>query len=134
MRTFASASTLCLGIQYVQRPGSLCIPHLIAWVRASSPYGCLSVGSQVPLDSRFQRSDAHTDGAATPTAVVPAGTAWLLGDNELNSIDSRHYGPVPISLITSRVIFRVHPQDEAGPIEQRLPDELAAARLHEHWG
>ena len=87
----------------------------------------MSAAAQVPRDSRFQRSEGPTAaGEPVQDELVPADTAWLLGDNASNSIDSRHYGPVPISLITSRVIFRVHPQDEAGPIEQRLPDELTA--------
>lgn len=80
----------------------------------------------MPRDSRFQRGDGHSTEAAVQDKLVQPGTAWLLGDNTMNSIDSRHYGAVPISLITARVIFRVHPQDEAGPIEQRLPAGLAA--------
>jgi hypothetical protein len=89
--------------------------------------GWLPAAAQVPRDCRFQRTAGPTGGEAVQDELVPADTAWLLGDNASNSIDSRHYGPVPISLITSRVIFRVHPQDEAGPIEQRLPDRLGAA-------
>ena len=93
---------------------------LAACVRAYLPM-------QVPRDIRFQRSEGQTGGEPVQDELVPADTAWLLGDNASNSIDSRHYGPVPISRITSRVIFRVHPQDAAGPVEQRLPDELATS-------
>lgn len=32
---------------------------------------------------------------------------WLEGDNSLQSIDSRKYGPIPQQMIKSRVLFRV---------------------------
>jgi signal peptidase I len=89
-------------------------------------------GDPVPRDSRFDRSGASGTGAVGSYAgaggaavnVVPPDAVWLLGDNQRNSIDSRHYGPVPLALITGRVIFRVHPADEAGPIVQRSPEDL----------
>lgn len=43
---------------------------------------------------------------------VPKGHVWLEGDNSENSIDSRTYGPVPIGLIQSRAILRLHPRPQ----------------------
>lgn len=40
---------------------------------------------------------------------VPKGMVWLEGDNSENSTDSRTYGPVPIGLIQSRVLYKVWP-------------------------
>lgn len=35
---------------------------------------------------------------------VPRGTVYVLGDNQTASIDSRHFGPVPIAAIVGRVL------------------------------
>ena len=41
--------------------------------------------------------------------IVPDGNIWLEGDNSLESVDSRSYGPVPAGLIVGRVLCRVWP-------------------------
>mmetsp|Transcript_30744 Transcript_30744/g.55952 ORF Transcript_30744/g.55952 Transcript_30744/m.55952 type:complete len:170 (+) Transcript_30744:218-727(+) len=47
---------------------------------------------------------------ARPRVVqVPRGHVWLQGDNESNSIDSRHYGPVPLAMIRGRVFLQLWP-------------------------
>jgi len=42
--------------------------------------------------------------------TVPKGYIWVEGDNPLYSIDSRHYGPIPRSNVTGRIIYRVWPR------------------------
>lgn len=44
--------------------------------------------------------------------VVPDGHVWLQGDNGPQSTDSRHYGPVPMSLIRAKAWVRVWPPCE----------------------
>lgn len=39
--------------------------------------------------------------------VVPPGHVWVIGDNAPYARDSRHYGPLHIGLIQSRLIARV---------------------------
>jgi type IV secretory pathway protease TraF len=36
--------------------------------------------------------------------------AWLLGDNEAVSLDSRRYGPVPLEALAGRAWFRYGPE------------------------
>jgi len=40
---------------------------------------------------------------------VPAGDVFVLGDNRPDSVDSRTFGPVPVSRITGRVLMRIWP-------------------------
>jgi signal peptidase I len=42
--------------------------------------------------------------------VVPSGSVWLLGDNTLNSIDSRFWGAVPKRLLIGSVVQNFHAQ------------------------
>ena len=41
--------------------------------------------------------------------IVPSGHLWLEGDNPLCSIDSRHYGPIPVTHVRGRVTARLFP-------------------------
>ena len=35
---------------------------------------------------------------------MPEGHIWITGDNLLHSVDSRHYGPVPLALVRGRAL------------------------------
>ncbi|OAV93406.1 signal peptidase I, variant 2 [Puccinia triticina 1-1 BBBD Race 1] len=39
--------------------------------------------------------------------TIPEGHLWLQGDNYAVSIDSRTYGPVPIGLVSGKIVARV---------------------------
>lgn len=41
---------------------------------------------------------------ANGSYVVPKGTLFLLGDNRMNSEDSRSIGPVPVSYVLGKVV------------------------------
>lgn len=43
------------------------------------------------------------------TVIVPPGHVWLEGDFPLLSVDSRHYGPLPLATIRGRLLMRLWP-------------------------
>ncbi|KAJ9075984.1 hypothetical protein DSO57_1030475 [Entomophthora muscae] len=40
---------------------------------------------------------------------IPPGHVWVQGDNASNSTDSRIYGPLPLGLVKSKVLYRAYP-------------------------
>ncbi|KER30404.1 hypothetical protein T265_03139 [Opisthorchis viverrini] len=51
------------------------------------------------------------------TREIPADHIWLEGDNSVHSLDSRTYGPVPLSHLEYRVLFRLWPLHQFGRLE-----------------
>ncbi|KAJ3736501.1 LexA signal peptidase [Lentinula guzmanii] len=49
-----------------------------------------------------------------PEVVVPQGQAWIEGDEPFHSDDSNRFGPVPLSLIESRLVAVVWPPSRFG--------------------
>ena len=39
--------------------------------------------------------------------IVPRGQVWLQGDNSSTSRDSREYGPVPLTMLQGKAIYKV---------------------------
>jgi signal peptidase I len=72
--------------------------------------------------------------AAGPGDVVLAGTgyitlgdeAWLLGDGGGHSVDSRHYGPVPLEALVGRAWFRYWPPRRIGLVPRRRASSARA--------
>jgi signal peptidase I len=48
--------------------------------------------------------------------TVPAGKVFVLGDNRVDSADSRVFGPIDQRRITGRVIQRIWPLERRGPV------------------
>jgi signal peptidase I len=49
--------------------------------------------------------------------TVPAGTVFVLGDNNLRSFDSRFFGPVPLEDVIARAYKIYWPPSRAGPLD-----------------
>jgi signal peptidase I len=80
--------------------------------------------------------------AAGPGDTVLAGTqyvklqdeAWLLGDGGGYSVDSRHYGPVPLQDLVARAWFRYWPPRRIGLIPRRKASFSRARSSISSWG
>ena len=49
------------------------------------------------------------DGVYYGPDTVPPGAVYLLGDNRFDSVDSREFGPVPVSSVVGHVVARLLP-------------------------
>ncbi|KAA0193622.1 Mitochondrial inner membrane protease subunit 1 [Fasciolopsis buskii] len=58
---------------------------------------------------------------ATVAREVPLNHVWLEGDNSSHSLDSRNYGPVPISRLEYRVLLRLWPLTGFGRLSSHGP-------------
>ena len=60
--------------------------------------------------------------------TVPEGHIWLEGDNPLYSIDSRHYGPIPVTSVRGRVVARLFPWSWASHGEDQYEGKVGRQR------
>jgi signal peptidase I len=67
---------------------------------------------------QVQEPYIHFAGLYSMNALtVPEGTIFVMGDNRVNSEDSRDFGPVKLSLVRGKAVFRVWPLKSAGFIK-----------------
>jgi signal peptidase I len=69
---------------------------------------CCDSAGRVAVDGKALAEDYLPPGAAPSQAkfavTLPPSRVWVLGDNRLDSLDSRIWGPLPMSDIVGRVI------------------------------
>ena len=70
--------------------------------------------------ARYGKQADNTSEEEKQLISVPKGHIWLEGDNPLYSIDSRHYGPIPITSVRGRVIARLFPWRLASDGEDQI--------------
>lgn len=69
------------------------------------------------LDEPYLKDGTTSRNGAYINVIVPEGTVFAMGDNRLQSMDSRSFGCVPISQIDGYVISRVWPLNKIGELK-----------------
>ena len=64
-----------------------------------------SMMEEINGDARYRIRPDSKGGAGFPRTKVPNGHCFVLGDNRGESVDSRHFGPVPLRDVMGRVDF-----------------------------
>lgn len=67
------------------------------------------LGSWIAPPSDFVLSRLKGRGFLSRVVTVPEGELFVLGDNALGSIDSRVFGPIPMSSVEGKVLGPAHP-------------------------
>ncbi len=69
------------------------------------------------LDEPYLKDGTTSRNGAYINVIVPAGTVFAMGDNRLQSMDSRSFGCIPISYVDGYVISRVWPLNKIGELK-----------------
>jgi signal peptidase I len=91
---------------------------------------CCNAGGRITVNGKPLTEDyIDSDGAASPitfTVTLSAGEAWVLGDNRVDSLDSREYGPIAEADIVGRVMVV---RRGASFVSERTPRAFIAVGL-----
>jgi len=68
--------------------------------------GALYVQDQPVAEPYLMQESPVRRGTSTPRLVVPEDAVFVLGDNRDKAYDSRRFGPLPLKLVTGKVLFR----------------------------
>ncbi|KAG2042974.1 peptidase S24/S26A/S26B/S26C [Suillus americanus] len=55
-----------------------------------------------------------------PEVFVPEGHVWVEGDEPFRTLDSNKFGPVPLALLDSKLMYIVWPLDRIGPLRSPI--------------
>jgi signal peptidase I len=69
------------------------------------------------LDEPYLKDGTTSRNGAYINVIVPEGTVFAMGDNRLQSMDSRSFGCIPISYVDGYVISRVWPLNKIGELK-----------------
>lgn len=89
------------------------------WPRRGSVVVVREPGSGSLVVKRVAARPGDTIRMASGATTLAGDEAWLLGDNLARSVDSRRYGPVPLTALVGRAWFRYAPCQRIGPVGRR---------------
>lgn len=70
-----------------------------------------------PLDEPYLKEGAITESQLFTDIKVPEGYVFVMGDNRMQSTDSRAFGCIPVDKIESKVAFRFLPLNKFGGVK-----------------
>jgi signal peptidase I len=112
-----------LVVQHPRRKGTVC-KRVVGLPGDQILLGSGASSSLSQLSNLYRPPAGRGGRGSGQLLVVPDGHVWLEGDNPANSSDSRHYGPVPASLIVGRVLCRVWPiRGHAWMVRGKRPED-----------
>jgi type IV secretory pathway protease TraF len=94
-------------------------PTCARWPRRGSIVVVREPGSGILVIKRVAARPGDHVRTARGVFQLDADEAWLLGDTADRSIDSRRYGPVPLTALVGRAWFRYRPLHRLGRIGRR---------------
>ncbi len=81
--------------------------------------------NDIVLDERYIDDETTCRGDDVCEVVVEEGEVFVLGDNRMNSSDSRSFGPVPIDRVVGKAWFTYWPLAELGWVPHYEYDEIS---------
>lgn len=66
------------------------------------------------LEEPYTYGKPSLPGTVPLPVAIPDGFVWVMGDNRPNSKDSRYFGPVPVSTVHAKALFRYWPPQRWG--------------------
>ncbi len=72
--------------------------------------------NNLKLEENYIRDGFTSQNGPYVDVIVPDGTIFVMGDNRLQSKDSRYFGCIPISKVNGYVIIRIWPFNKIGKL------------------
>jgi hypothetical protein len=85
-------------------------PLMTRGLDPSCPWDTYKPSSTLDLNTHSNnQKEGDEENGIYRTLIVPEGHVWLEGDNPLLSVDSRHYGPIPVAWLQGKLVWRIWP-------------------------
>jgi mitochondrial inner membrane protease subunit 1 len=115
MKPTLSSNNILLCSKFAQRMNKIHRNDIVIAIHPTAPTSLICkrvVGLEGDIVIMNETSEESRSKNNSQTIVIKRGSAWVEGDNRINSTDSRNYGQIPVGLIKSKVVARVWPLNE----------------------